>query len=128
MATSSSSSTLQGHRSTAISDVLPVFGPAYPGTGFELSPPLPIVNQPFHFVKSLCLKSVGFGLDDVPFHGGWELVEWELDLSVAEAIGLEFDQICAEIEEEERVKLGCSELVEICDEIESEEPIEFVGP
>ena len=121
-------SALQVRRTTAHVGVLSVFGPFLLGTGFEILPPLSIVNQPFHFVKSLCLKSVGFGLDDVPFHGGWELVEWELDLSVAEAIGLEFDQICAEIEEEERVKLGCSELVEICDEIEIEDPCEFIGP
>ena len=122
MSTSSNGSALQVRRSSAQSDASSIFGPSLLGTGFEILPPLSIVNQPFHFVKSLCLKSVGFGLVDVPFHGGWELVEWELDLSVAEAIGLEFDQICAEIEEEERVKLGCSELLEICDEIESEEP------
>jgi len=47
---------------------------------------------------------------------------------LAEAIGLEFEQICAEIEEEERVKLGCSVLLEISDEIKIEDSCEFVGP
>ena len=45
-------------------------------------------------------------------------------MSVSEQIELEFDRICAEIEEEERVELGCSELLEICDEVEFEEPCE----
>jgi len=62
-------SALQVRRTTAHVDALPAFGPALPGTGFEILPPLMIVNQPFHFVKSLCLKSVGFGLVDVPFYG-----------------------------------------------------------
>jgi len=57
----------------------------------------------------LGLSSVGLSLDLVSFHGGWELVEWKLDLTLAEEIGLEFDKFCAEIEEEELVKLGCSE-------------------
>ena len=41
---------------------------------------------------------------------------------------MEFGHICAEIEEDERVELAISDLVEICDEIEIEDPCEFVGP
>lgn len=80
----------------------PVFGPALPGTGFEILPPLSIVNKPFHYLKSICLKSVGLGFDCVPFHAGWELVEWK-PLSASEVLETEFDKICEEIEEEERV-------------------------
>ena len=79
-------------------------------------------------MKSVCIKSVGLGLDCVPFHGGWELVEWKPTLTLSEVIEMEFDQTCAEIEEEERVELGISKLVEICDKIEIEGPCEFVGP
>ena len=49
-------------------------------------------------------------------------------MSISEQIEMEFDLICAEIEEEERGELGCSELLEICDKVEFEEPCEFVGP
>jgi len=56
----------------------------------------------------MCLKSVGFGLECVPFHEGWKLVVWEPCLP--------------------EVVLPVSKLVEVCDETESEELIEFVGP
>jgi len=49
------------------------------------------------------MKSVGLGLDCVPFHGGWELVEWKPTLTLSEVIEMEFEQICEEIEEEERI-------------------------
>jgi len=49
-------------------------------------------------------------------------------MTVSEQIEMEFDLICAEIEEEERVELGYLEVLEICDEIEVEEPYELVRP
>ena len=103
MPASGEGSALQVRRSAAIPGTLPVFGPALPGTGFETTPPLSIVYKPFHFVKSICMKSVGLGLECVPFHGGWELVEWKPVLTLSEVIEIEFDQICVEIEEEESV-------------------------
>jgi len=49
------------------------------------------------------MKSVGLGLECVPFHGGWKSVEWKLAFTLSELIEMEFDQICVEIEEEESV-------------------------
>ena len=79
-------SALQVRGSAVISGALPVFGPACPGTGFDQTPPLAIICKPFHFVKSMRMKSVGLGLDCVPFHGGWELVEWKPTLTLSEVI------------------------------------------
>ena len=80
------------------------FGPTLPGTGFENPPPLPIISGVFKFLKYVGLSSVGLRVVDVPFHGGWILVEWRSFLSVAEWIEVEFERICEEIESEERTK------------------------
>jgi len=80
------------------------FGPAYPGTGFENPPPRPIVSGAFKFLKLVGLASVGLRVADVPFHGGWLLMEWRPSLSVAEWFEEEFDRLCEEIESEERTK------------------------
>jgi len=37
---------------------------------------LPIICNPFGFLKSLNLSSVGLGLDAIPFKFGWNLVVW----------------------------------------------------
>ena len=61
----------------------------------------------FKFLKCLDLKSVGLGLACIPFHFGWDLVEWRpksVDLGV-----------------------GFVEILENCDEVEEEEP-EVFGP
>jgi len=108
MSASSEGSTLLVRRGSAVSGVSPFFGPELPGTGFETLPPRSIVYKPFQFLKSICLKSVGLGFDYVPFHAGWELVEWSPTMSVSEWLETEFDRIC--------------------DEIESEDPIEVVEP
>ena len=84
-------STLQIRRKIAQTVALPVFGPAIPGTGFETLPPLAITTGLFKFLKCLGLTSVGLGLDCVPFHVGWELVEWKPTLSLSEVIKMEFD-------------------------------------
>jgi len=47
------------------------------------------------------MKSFGLEINCVPFHGGWELVEWKPTLTLSEVIEMEFEQICEEIEEEE---------------------------
>ena len=62
----------------------PAFGPTLPGTGFENPPPLPIISGVFNFLKFVGLLSVGLRVVDVPFHGGWVLLEWRPFLSVAE--------------------------------------------
>jgi len=48
----------------------PVRSASLPGTGFKNPPPLAILFKPFQFLKCLGLKSVGLGLDCVPFHSG----------------------------------------------------------
>jgi len=53
------------------------------GTAFETLPPLAISLKSFQFLKSLGLKSIGLGLASVPFHFGWELVEWKPKLGVS---------------------------------------------
>ena len=80
------------------------FGPAYPGTGFENPPPRPILSGTFKFLKLVGLASVGLRVADVPFNGGWVLMEWRPSLSVAEWFEEEFDRLCEEIESEERTK------------------------
>ena len=51
------------------------------------------------------MKSVGLGLESVPFHFGWDIVEWNPQLS------------------EKPVDLGVNrvEILEICDEFEEKE-------
>ena len=95
-------------RSSTVSSDSMVFGPELPSTGFETLPPRSILYKPIQFLKSICLKPVGLGFDYVPFHAGWELVEWRPTMSVSEWLETEFDRIC--------------------DEIESEDPIEVVEP
>ena len=73
-------------------------------TGFETLSPLAISTGLFKFLKCLGLNSVGLGLDCVPFHAGWELVEWRPSMSVSEWIEAEFERNCVEIEEEEQIK------------------------
>jgi len=49
--------------------------PASPaGMGFSSLPPLPIISQPFGFLKSVDLRIVGLDLCDVPVKSRWELV------------------------------------------------------
>jgi len=45
--------------------------------GFAISPPLPITCNPFRFLKSLNLNSIGLGLKAIPFDFGWNLVIWK---------------------------------------------------
>jgi len=47
------------------------------GIGLVISPSLPIVCNPFKFLKSLDLTLVGLGLNEIPFDFGWELVIWK---------------------------------------------------
>jgi hypothetical protein len=73
------------------------------GNGFETLPPRPIIFKPFLGLHSVSLGSVGLGLESVPFHGGWTLVEWKPQ-SVLDWLETEFDRICEEIEAEERMR------------------------
>jgi len=45
--------------------------------GLAISPHLPIICNPFKFLKSLDLTLVGLGLDEIAFEFGWELVIWK---------------------------------------------------
>ena len=76
-----------------------------PGAWFETLPPLAISFKPFQFLKSLGWNSVGLGLECVPFHSGWELVEWRSELSVLELNYVEILEICEEIEEKEHLEV-----------------------
>jgi len=105
MAASDESSVLQVQWGSTISGVSPAFGPKLPGTGFEPLPPRSLVYKPFQFLKSICLKSVGLGFECVPFHAGWELVEWRPTMSVSEWLETEFDQICEEIKSEDLIEV-----------------------
>ena len=98
---SGESQALQLRLSPTTTGARPAFILAIPGTGFETLPPLAIPTGVFRFLKSLELKSVGLGLTDVPFHGGWKLVEWRPTLVEPEWIRVEIDRICGEIEVEE---------------------------
>jgi len=53
------------------------------GMELTISPPLPIICNPFKFLKSLDLTSVGLGLDEIPFDFGWNLVIWKCWPSLA---------------------------------------------
>ena len=81
------------------------------GTGFEALSPLTISSNLLRFLKCLDLKSVGLGLENVPFHFGWDIVVWNPKLSV------------------KPVDLGVNlvEIMEICDEVDEEQP-EVFGP
>ena len=107
MATSDKSSALQARWDSVIFGEILVFGPALPGTGFETLPPLAISTNMLKLLKSLGLASVGLGLDCVPFHSGWELVEWRPNLSDLE--------------------LHVGKTMEICD-VENKETLEVYGP
>ena len=96
---------LQTRRVSAISCGLPVLSTAVSGTGFETLPPLAISFKPFQFLKSLELNTVGLGFDCVPFHSGWELVEWRPKLHVLESNYAKILEICEEIEEEEHLEV-----------------------
>ena len=98
---------LQAWRTSAISGVISVFGPALPGTGFETLPPIAILFKPFQCLRSLSLKSVRLGFNCIPFHSGWELVELRPKLS--------------------KLELHVVEVLKICDEVKEEEPLEFLG-
>ena len=124
----SASSKVSALRSSANSGARLAYGPQLPGTGFEFRPPLTISTELFHFLKCLGLNSVGLSLVCVPFRGGWELVEWKPSMTVAEQIKMEFDLLCAEIENEEGVELGYLEILEIVDETNLEVCEVFVGP
>ena len=99
---------LQTHRATAIFSGLPMLSAALLGTGFENPPPLAILFKPFQFLKCLDLKSVGLELDCVPFHSGWELIEWKPKLSVLESNYTEILEICEEIKKEEQLEAFAS--------------------
>jgi len=94
-------------RTVIFSGIL-VHNAALPGTGLENPPPLAISPNLLQFLKYMDLKSVGLGLDCVPFHFGWKLVEWRSKLSVLES--------------------NYSENLEICDETKEEEHLEVFGP
>ena len=66
---------------TALFDELPALWAPQTGIGFEISPPLAISSSIFQFLKGLNLKSVGLGLESVPFHFGWDIVEWNPKLN-----------------------------------------------
>ena len=87
-------------RSSANSGVLPAFGPTFPGTGFETLLPLALSSNLLKFLKSLSLISVGLSLECVPFHSGWELVEWRPKLSNLELHAVEVLEIYEEVEVE----------------------------
>ena len=58
----------------------------------------------------------------MPFHVGWELVEWRPTISVSEWLETEFDRICDEIEEEDSVEVpGVVPTVEVEEEDSSVE-------
>ena len=61
----------------ALSGEFPTIRAPQSGMGFENLPPLAIPSNPFQFLKSLDLKSVGLRLDVVPPCFGWELVVWK---------------------------------------------------
>ena len=128
MTFSGAPSARQAREDTSTTGVLLSFGPTYPGTGFENPPPLPIVSGVFTFLKFVGLSSVGLRVVDVPFYGGWRLLEWRPVLSVAEWFETEFDRICEEIEAEERtqgqIDLNLGLDVEMSDE---EPPVEVPG-
>ena len=81
MAALTKSSDLQARKGSKSSGAILLLRPTLPGTGFETLPSLAILFKPFQFLKCLGLNSVGLELDCVPFHSGWELVEWEPKLS-----------------------------------------------
>ena len=87
------SKALPARQATASSGAILVLGPSLPGTGFETLPSLAISFKPFQFLKCLGLNSVGLELDCVPFHSGWELVEWEPKLSELELHAVEILEI-----------------------------------
>ena len=81
------------------------------GTGFETLPSLAISTNLLKFLKSMNLKSVGLGLENVPLHFGWNIVEWNPKLS----------QKPVDLWE------NLVKIVEICDDVEEEGP-EVSGP
>jgi len=93
----------QSQRSSATSGALPAFGTTLPGTGFETLPSLALSSNLLKFLKSLSLISVGLGLECVPFHSGWELVEWRPNLSDLELHAVEVLKICEEALQEKRL-------------------------
>ena len=96
---------LPKRRRTAIFGEILVHITALPGTGFENPPPLAISSNLLQFLKCMYLKSIGLRLDSVPFHSGWELVEWvPKSVELGEAYG-EILEICDEIEEEEHFEV-----------------------
>jgi len=92
----------------AISGGILVHGTALPGIGFENLPPLPVSSNLLQFLKYMDLKSVGLGLDCVPFHSEWELVEW-----VPKSVELGENYV---------------EILKFCDVVEEEEHLEVFGP
>ena len=103
-----------------------------PGTGFETLPSLEIPTNLLKFLKSLSLNSVGLGLECVPFHSGWELVEWRPKLSKLELHVVEILEICDEVAIEDSskafgplIELGLGEGSSIHDS--GEPPVEAAG-
>ena len=56
-----------------------LLGAIFGGMGFVISPPLPLVCQPFRFLVCVDLSSIGLNLCEIPFDFGWELKLWNLD-------------------------------------------------
>jgi len=98
---------LQARRVSVIFDKRPALSAALPGTGFDTLPPRAILTNLLKFLKSLSLKLVGLGFDCIPFHFGWELVEWKPKLS--------------------DLKLHVVEVLEICDVVEVADSCEVFG-
>jgi len=108
MAALTKSLALQARQGSAISSAIPVHGLALPGTGFETLSPLAISINLLKFLKYMDLKLVGLGLSCVPFHSGWELIEW-----VPKSIDLGQNWV---------------EILEICDVVEVDDSFEIFGP
>ena len=116
--TSSNSGSTEQRRTRARRSLLPVaLSGEFPavqapklGMGFKNSPPLAISSNPFQFLKSLDLKSVGLGLASVPFCFGWDLVQWNPKLDESRVdLGVKLDdfvEICDEVEEDQEEVLG----------------------
>ena len=57
------------------------------GMGFKSLPPLSIISKIFGFLKCVNLRSVGLGLNEIPFEFGWDLVVWKPVLVQSEPKG-----------------------------------------
>jgi len=114
--------------STVPSGGIPALRASQSGTGFENPPPLAILTNFLKFLKCIDLKSVGLGLEGVPFHCGWDIVEWKSKLVDLGVSSVEILEICDEVEEKEprvfgpQIELGLENLSGL-----GEPPVEAAG-